>query len=221
ADSLRLDCTLMFLSSCAHPPYGAASGTPRGAAGPSRRADPAPEEADAPDPLGVCEHVRARVSAPPVRSIPRSGNMAAAPSRSRRSVLAVPASNPRFIEKARGLAADAFFLDLEDAVAPSEKDRAREAAVAALNEGGWGGRTRTVRVNDLGTAWTYRDVVAVVEGAGADLDCLVLPKVTEAAHVRWLDLLLTQIERATGLEPGRIGIEAQIEDARGLAAVDA
>ncbi|WP_017592183.1 HpcH/HpaI aldolase/citrate lyase family protein [Nocardiopsis potens] len=147
--------------------------------------------------------------------------MAAAPSRSRRSVLAVPASNPRFIEKARDLAADAFFLDLEDAVAPSEKERAREAAVAALNEGGWGGRTRTVRVNDLGTAWTYRDVIALVEGAGAELDCLVLPKVTEAAHVQWLDLLLTQVERATGLEPGRIGIEAQIEDARGVAAVDA
>src|SRR5690606_169288 len=113
----------MFLSSCAHPPYGAASGTPRGAAGPSRRADPAPEEADAPDPLGVCEHVRARVSAPPVRSIPRSGNMAAAPSRSRRSVLAVPASHPRFIEKARGLAADASLHDQAGAVVAAAETR--------------------------------------------------------------------------------------------------
>ncbi|GAB3483929.1 HpcH/HpaI aldolase/citrate lyase family protein [Nocardiopsis coralliicola] len=147
--------------------------------------------------------------------------MAAAPLRPRRSVLAVPASTPRFIEKARGLQADAFFLDLEDAVAPSAKERARGAAVAALTEGGWDGRVRTVRVNDLNTPWTYRDVVTVVEGAGADLDCLVLPKVTGPDHVRWLDLLLTQIERACGLEPGRIGIEAQIEEARGLAAVDA
>jgi len=107
--------------------------------------------------------------------------MNAVASRSRRSVLAVPASNPRFIEKARGLAVDAFFLDLEDAVAPSEKERAREAAVAALNEGGWDGKVRTVRINDATTAWAYRDVITVVEGAGAALDCLVLPKVTGPA----------------------------------------
>ncbi|WP_067970201.1 HpcH/HpaI aldolase/citrate lyase family protein [Nocardiopsis trehalosi] len=141
-------------------------------------------------------------------------------SRSRRSVLAVPGSSPRFIAKARGLPVDAFFLDLEDAVAPAEKDAARVAVVDALNEGGWDGRLRTVRVNALDTPWTYRDVVAVVEGAGAALDCLVLPKVTGPDQVRWLDLLLTQIERATGLEPGRIGIEAQIEDARGVSRVD-
>ncbi|MFC7326571.1 HpcH/HpaI aldolase/citrate lyase family protein [Marinactinospora rubrisoli] len=141
-------------------------------------------------------------------------------SRSRRSVLAVPGSNPRFIEKARGLPVDAFFLDLEDAVAPLEKERARDAVVAALNEGGWGDKVRTVRVNDLSTQWTYRDVIAVVEAAGGNLDCLVLPKVADAGHVRWLDTLLTQIERSVGLEPGRIGIEAQIEDARGLVNVD-
>ncbi|MBB6173619.1 citrate lyase subunit beta/citryl-CoA lyase [Nocardiopsis mwathae] len=141
-------------------------------------------------------------------------------SRSRRSVLAVPGSNPRFIEKARGLEVDAFFLDLEDAVAPLEKESARRTVVAALREGGWGERIRTVRVNDLASPWTYRDVIAVVEGAGSELDCLVLPKVTGADQVRWLDLLLTQIERATGLPVGRIGIEAQIEDARGLSAVD-
>ncbi|MBV2363828.1 HpcH/HpaI aldolase/citrate lyase family protein [Streptomonospora nanhaiensis] len=147
--------------------------------------------------------------------------MGSVASRSRRSVLAVPGSNPRFIEKARGLEVDAFFLDLEDAVAPLAKEAARETVVAALKEGGWGGKVRTVRVNDLSTPWTYRDVITVVEGAGAELDCLVLPKVTGPDHVRWLDTLLTQIEAATGLEPGRIGIEAQIEDARGLVNVDA
>lgn len=141
--------------------------------------------------------------------------------RPRRSVLAVPGSSGRFIDKARDLAVDAFFLDLEDAVAPLEKDAARARVVEALNEGGWEGRIRTVRVNDLTTQWTYRDVIEVVEGAGANLDCLVLPKVTEAAQVRWLDTLLTQIERSTGLPAGAIGIEAQIEDARGLVAVDA
>ncbi|GAA1984187.1 aldolase/citrate lyase family protein [Nocardiopsis rhodophaea] len=147
--------------------------------------------------------------------------MGAVASSSRRSVLAVPGSSPRFIEKARGLDVDAFFLDLEDAVAPLEKERARENVVAALREGGWGGRIRTVRVNDLGSPWTYRDVIAVVEGAGAELDCLVLPKVTGPEQVSWLDLLLTQIERAVGLPLGRIGIEAQIEDARGLQSIGA
>ncbi|WP_159941514.1 MULTISPECIES: CoA ester lyase [unclassified Nocardiopsis] len=141
--------------------------------------------------------------------------------RSRRSVLAVPGSNPRFVDKARGLDVDAFFLDLEDAVAPLEKEAARDTVVRALNDGGWGGRVRSVRVNDVTTAWAYRDVITVVEGAGAELDALVLPKVTGARDVQWLDTLLTQIERAVGLEVGRIGIEAQIEDARGLVAVDA
>ncbi len=143
-----------------------------------------------------------------------------ASAKSRRSVLAVPGSNPRFVDKARGLPVDAFFLDLEDAVAPAEKESARDTVVASLNEGGWEGRIRAVRVNDLTTQWTYRDVITVVEGAGANLDCLVLPKVTSVDQVRWLDILLTQIERLVGLEPGRIGIEAQIEDARGLIDVD-
>ncbi|MFJ9557145.1 HpcH/HpaI aldolase/citrate lyase family protein [Nocardiopsis sp. NPDC101807] len=141
--------------------------------------------------------------------------------RSRRSVLAVPGSNPRFVDKARGLGTDAFFLDLEDAVAPSEKEAARGTVVRALTEGGWDGRVRSVRVNDTTTEWAYRDVIAVVEGAGADLDSIVLPKVTAARDVEWLDTLLTQIERAAGLPVGRIGIEAQIEDARGLVNVDA
>ncbi|TQN27839.1 citrate lyase subunit beta/citryl-CoA lyase [Haloactinospora alba] len=140
--------------------------------------------------------------------------------RARRSVLAVPGSNPRFVDKARELPVDTFFLDLEDAVAPAEKEAARDTVVAALTEGGWGDRTRTVRVNDLSTQWTYRDVITVVERAGHALDCLVLPKVTGPDHVRWLDLLLSQVERATGLQPGGIGIEAQIEDARGVTEVD-
>ncbi|GGT86950.1 HpcH/HpaI aldolase/citrate lyase family protein [Actinomadura citrea] len=141
--------------------------------------------------------------------------------RSRRTTLAVPGSNPRFIEKAQGLPADEIFLDLEDAVAPSAKEGARATVVAALNDGDWTGRTRVVRVNDLDTHWAYRDVIEVVEGAGANLDAVMLPKVSDAAHVQWLDRLLTQIERATGLPAGRIGIEAQIEDARGMVNVDA
>ncbi len=140
--------------------------------------------------------------------------------RSRRSNLAVPGSNPRFLEKAKGLPADQVFLDLEDACAPLAKPGARKNIVAALNEGGWGGKIRTVRVNDWTTEWTHRDVIEVVEGAGAELDCLMLPKVADAAQVQALDLLLTQVEKANGLEVGRIGIEAQIETAQGLVNVN-
>jgi citrate lyase subunit beta/citryl-CoA lyase len=141
--------------------------------------------------------------------------------RARRSCLAVPGSNPRFLEKAQSLPADEVFLDLEDAVSPLAKQSARQLIVDALNGGDWAGKTRAVRVNDWTSEWTYRDVITVVEGAGANLDCVMLPKVQDAGQVVALDLLLTQIEKAMGFEPGRIGIEAQIENARGLVNVDA
>ena len=143
------------------------------------------------------------------------------PVRSRRSNLAVPGSSQKMIDKARTLPVDLVLLDLEDAVAPRAKPDARERVVAALTEGGWGSRVRVVRVNGWSTPWTYRDVVDVVEGAGVDLDCIMLPKVAGPGQVVALDLLLTQIERSVGLEVGRIGIEVQIEDARGLLAADA
>ncbi len=141
--------------------------------------------------------------------------------RPRRSCLAVPGSNPRFLEKARTLPADQVFLDLEDACAPLVKDQARHLIVDALNDGGWEGKIRAVRVNDWTTHWTYRDVITVVEGAGQNLDCIMLPKVADAEQVIALDLLLTQIEKTMGLPAGRIGIEAQIENARGLVNVNA
>jgi citrate lyase subunit beta / citryl-CoA lyase len=143
------------------------------------------------------------------------------PLRSRRSNLAVPGSSRKMLDKARGLPADQVFLDLEDAVAPIAKPEARTNIVAALNEGGFEGKVRTVRVNDWTTQWTYADVVQVVEGAGANLDAVMLPKVQTADQVVALDLLLTQIERSCGYEVGRIGIEAQIENALGLVNVDA
>jgi citrate lyase subunit beta / citryl-CoA lyase len=141
--------------------------------------------------------------------------------RPRRSCLAVPGSSVKMLEKSQGLPADQVFLDLEDAVAPLAKPAARKNVVAALTKGDWGGKTRAVRVNDLTTPWTYRDVVEVCEGAGPALDCVMLPKVQDATHVQWLDLTLTQIEKTLGLPVGGIGIEAQIENARGLVNVDA
>jgi citrate lyase subunit beta/citryl-CoA lyase len=141
--------------------------------------------------------------------------------RPRRSCLAVPGSSSRFLDKAQGLPCDEVFLDLEDAVAPTAKIAARGNVIEALNSGEWGDKLRAVRVNDVTTAWAYRDVIDVVAGTAANLDVIVLPKVTDPSHVTWLDLLLTQVEKDLGQPVGRIGIEAQIEDASGLAAVDA
>ena len=140
--------------------------------------------------------------------------------RARRSCMAVPGSNTRFLEKAQGLASDQVFLDIEDSVAPLAKPGARKNIVEVLNTGDWGNRVRTVRVNDWTTPWTYTDVIEVVEGAGANLDCIMLPKVQTPEQVVALDLLLTQIETTMGYEVGRIGIEAQIENALGLINVD-
>ncbi|HEX4252156.1 MAG TPA: aldolase/citrate lyase family protein, partial [Pseudonocardia sp.] len=111
--------------------------------------------------------------------------------RPRRSCLAVPGSSQKFIDKARTLPVDQVFLDLEDACAPLAKPGARKTIVAALNEGGWEGKARVVRVNDWTTEWTYRDVTEVVEGAGANLDAIMLPKVQTAEQVVALDLLMT------------------------------
>jgi citrate lyase subunit beta/citryl-CoA lyase len=140
--------------------------------------------------------------------------------RPRRTTLAVPGSSERFLAKARGLQADEVFLDLEDAVAPAAKASSRALVAEALRAGGWGRKLRAVRINDVATGWAYRDVVEVVERAGDCLDAIVLPKVGGPRDVAWLDLTLGQVEQASGLPPGRIAIEAQIEDAVGLAAVD-
>ena len=140
--------------------------------------------------------------------------------RPRRTCLTVPGSSERFLAKARNLTADEVILDLEDAVAPSAKDQAR-ALVAAALDGGWPGqRVLAVRVNGVAGPWAYRDVIEIVERSGRWLDAIVLPKVSAPEHVTWLDLLLGQVEAAAGLPPGQIVIEAQIEDAAGLAAAD-
>jgi citrate lyase subunit beta/citryl-CoA lyase len=121
--------------------------------------------------------------------------------------------------KAPGLGADMVFLDLEDSVAPLEKEAARDNVVKAINEQDWGDTVLCVRVNAWDTKWTYRDVIHVVENASERLDELMLPKVQSAAEVVALDLLLTQIEETTG-RTSRVGIEAQIETTRGLINVE-
>jgi citrate lyase subunit beta/citryl-CoA lyase len=141
--------------------------------------------------------------------------------RSRRSCHAVPGSSERFLAKAPALEADEVFLDLEDAVAESEKANARKLVIAALHEHDFGETTVAVRVNGTDTPHYYRDLIDVVEQAGDRLDAVMLPKVRTPGDVEMTAKLLTQIELAKGLPPGRIGIEAQIEDATGLLACEA
>jgi citrate lyase subunit beta / citryl-CoA lyase len=140
--------------------------------------------------------------------------------RPRRSCLSVPGSSPRFLAKAASLNADQVLLDLEDSVAPDAKAEARASVASALGQNGWGGKVITVRVNGATTPWAYRDVIEITERAGQHLDTIVLPKVSGPRQVAWLDLLLGQVEQAVGLPGGGIGIEAQIEDAPGLACVE-
>jgi citrate lyase subunit beta/citryl-CoA lyase len=138
----------------------------------------------------------------------------------RRSCFSTPGSNERFLQKAPSVPADMSFLDLEDSVAPSEKEAARAKVVSAIREQDWDDRVLCVRVNAWDTRWTYGDVIEVVQNAGERLDEVMLPKVQSAAEVVALDLLLSQVERTCGLPHRHIGIEAQIETTRGLIAVD-
>jgi citrate lyase subunit beta/citryl-CoA lyase len=131
-----------------------------------------------------------------------------------------PGSNERFLAKAPTVPADMSFLDLEDSVAPLEKEAARAKVADAIKNLPWDDRVLCVRINAWDTEWTYGDVIDVVSNAGERLDELMLPKVQTAAEVVALDLLLAQVEKKAGLPVGHIGIEAQIETTRGLINVE-
>jgi citrate lyase subunit beta/citryl-CoA lyase len=138
-----------------------------------------------------------------------------------RSLLAVPASNRKMVEKALASEADAVFLDLEDAVAPERKAGARDDVVRALRELDWDGGPTLFRVNALDTRWFYRDVVEVVEAAGEALDAVLIPKVNRPEDLHAVAVLLAGIELEKDLQPGKIALEAQVETAEGLTNIDA
>ena len=141
--------------------------------------------------------------------------------RVQRSELAVPGSSTKMIEKALHCDADYVFLDLEDAVAPGDKLQARKNVIEALNSLDWkgAGKTISVRINGLDTHYMYRDVVDVVEQAGSKLDTILVPKVGVPGDLYTVDVLLTQMEEAKGIKH-RIGLEALIETALGMACVE-
>ena len=142
--------------------------------------------------------------------------------RLQRSELAVPGSNPSMIEKAADSPADYIFFDLEDAVAPPDKIKARANIIQALNDIDWKarGKTISIRINGLDTHYMYRDVVEILEQAGQHVDTILVPKVGVPGDLYMVETMVSQIETACAL-PHRIGLEALIETALGMANVEA
>jgi citrate lyase beta subunit len=141
--------------------------------------------------------------------------IAAAETRVARAILIVPASNPAMIAKAAASDADAVCIDLEDAVAPDQKATARGHVITALRSLDFGGKTRSLRINGIDTPFAYRDLVEIVEHAGSVLDTIVVPKVSGADELRFVDQMLHQIEAATG-QTRPVGLEALVETAAGV-----
>jgi citrate lyase subunit beta / citryl-CoA lyase len=134
----------------------------------------------------------------------------------RRTELACPGHSAKMMAKAAATAADQVMFDLEDACAVSRKVAARATVIEALRGLDFGGKIRAFRPNGFNTRFFYRDVIEVVEAAGAYVDVIVLPKVDGAADVLFADRLLTQIEENVGLAVGRIRLEALIESAEAV-----
>ena len=132
-----------------------------------------------------------------------------------RSELAVPGSKPELFEKAATSNVDVIFLDLEDSVAPDQKEQARKNIIQALNDIDWKGKTMSIRINGLDTHYMYRDVVDILEKAGEKLDLIMIPKAGTASDIYAVDMLVTQVEMSTKLKK-KIGFEMIIETALGM-----
>ncbi len=142
-----------------------------------------------------------------------------APVRIYRSKLFVPGSRTNFFEKAANGPADVICLDLEDAVAPGDKDKARDNVVQALNDIDWKGKIVTCRINGLDTNWCYKDVIALVEKGGETLDAIMVPKVGNGKDIYAIDWLVTQASANAGRKKA-IGLEVIIETVLGLTNID-
>jgi citrate lyase subunit beta / citryl-CoA lyase len=143
------------------------------------------------------------------------------PERLRRSELSTPGTSTKMIGKAAASDADLVFLDLEDAVAPAQKEGARANIIDGLNDLDWGRTVRAFRINGVHTPWCHGDLIEVVSGAGANLDVVIVPKIKGPREIWFVDDLLTQLELKLGLEVGRIGIEVLVEEVEALACVEA
>jgi malyl-CoA/(S)-citramalyl-CoA lyase len=143
----------------------------------------------------------------------------AAPARPNRCQLFGPGSRPELFEKMAASAADVVNLDLEDSVAPDDKDKARANIIAATHEIDWGNKYLSVRINGLDTPYWYKDVVELLENASDRLDQIMIPMVGCAEDIYAVDALVTAVERAKG-RTRKISFEVIIETAAGIAHVE-
>ncbi|MEL6915257.1 MAG: L-malyl-CoA/beta-methylmalyl-CoA lyase [Pseudomonadota bacterium] len=143
----------------------------------------------------------------------------APPARPNRCQLFGPGSRPAIFEKMAGSAADVINLDLEDSVAPDDKDAARKNVIAAIGDIDWGAKTLSVRINSLDSPYWYRDVVDLLEQASERLDRIMIPKVGNGADIYAVDALATAVEAAKG-RGKRVAFEVIIESAAGIAHVE-
>jgi citrate lyase subunit beta/citryl-CoA lyase len=137
----------------------------------------------------------------------------------KRSTLAVPGSSEKMLEKAKSIEVDEIFLDLEDSVALTEKNLAREKVIGALINGGFKSKTVAVRVNEQSNSIGIEDVSSIVLQAGKHLNSLIIPKVESAEQVKDLSKRLSDLEKSAELNPGSIRVQIQIESALGLSRV--
>jgi malyl-CoA/(S)-citramalyl-CoA lyase len=136
-----------------------------------------------------------------------------------RSELFVPGSKPEFFKKAVDSKADVICIDLEDAVAPPDKDQAKKNIIEALNEMDFGKKTISIRINGLDTNFCYRDVIDVMENGGERLDLMMIPKVGVPADVYAIDMLVTQVE-SRHKRKKKLGFELIVETAMGIVNLD-
>ncbi len=139
--------------------------------------------------------------------------------RLRRSELSTPGTSEKMMAKAAASDADLVFLDLEDSVAPSQKEAARALVATALTTHDWGGKSTAVRINGVGTRWAHGDLIDVVGAAGSVIDLVIVPKVKAPRDVWFVETMLEQLEAQLGLGR-RIGIEVLIEETEALARVE-
>ena len=143
----------------------------------------------------------------------------APPARLNRCQLFGPGSRESLFAKMAASDADVVNLDLEDSVAPDDKEQARKNIIQAIGDIDWGNKTLSVRINGLDTPWWYRDVVDLLEQASDRLDLVMIPKVGNAADLYAVDALVTAVERAKGRKR-QLGFEVIIESAAGITHVE-
>jgi malyl-CoA/(S)-citramalyl-CoA lyase len=142
-----------------------------------------------------------------------------APARLNRSQLFVRANRPETFEVAAASEADVAMFEIEDAVPPDEKPKARKNIIEALNDIDWGQKSISMRINGLDTPYMYRDLVDILEAPTERLDLVLIPKAGTAADIYAVDSLVTQIEQATGRKK-RVGFQIMIETALGMANIE-